>query len=98
MSDNKFERCEETDPNRCQGLIQKGTNGGQCYYKAVPGSQFCLMHGGGKQADENKRAGLKNYRLQQYGERVGDFANNPEIKNIREEIGILRMTLETLLN
>jgi len=98
MSENKFERCAEDDPNRCQGMIQSGTNAGQCFYKAVPNAKYCIMHGGAAQANANKKNALANYRLQQYSERVGELANNPEIKNLREEIGILRMTLESLLN
>src|SRR5687767_15060086 len=92
--DNKFERVEDTHPNRCHGIIPEG----QCHYKAVEGCQFCLMHGGGKQASVNKANQLKNYRLQQYQERVGELSNNPEIKNLREEIGIIRMLLESILN
>lgn len=96
MADNKFTRVErEDDPNRCQGIAG---GKGQCWYVAVPGCKFCIMHGGGKQADENKKSALKNYQLTQYAERVGALATNPNIKDLREEIGILRMTLETVLN
>lgn len=97
MAETKFTVCDPTDPNRCQG-IRQGESGGQCVYLAVPGCKFCLMHGGGTQANENKKAKLKNYQLTQYAERVGDLSNNPEIKNLREEIGILRMTLENVIN
>lgn len=97
MAEAKFTVCDPTDPNRCQG-IRQGDSGGQCVYLSVPGCSFCLMHGGGTQASQNKKNALKNYQLTKYAERVGDLANNPEIKNLREEIGILRMTLESLLN
>lgn len=97
MAENKFIRCAEDDPRRCQAVI-RGSQAGQCFYKAVDNCDYCPMHGGGKQENLNKKAALAGYRLTQYGERVGDFANSPEIKNLREEIGIVRMTLETLLN
>jgi hypothetical protein len=98
MSDNKFERCErEDDPLRCQG-IGNGNGVGQCMYRHVPGSQYCPRHGGGVQLNKNKEAALKNYKLTQYQARVGELSTNPEIKNLREEIGILRMTLENILN
>lgn len=97
MADNKFTVCDEKDPHRCQG-IKHGDNGGQCIYLSVPGCNFCIMHGGGSQAHANKKNALKNYQLTQYAERVGDLSNNPEIKNLREEIGILRMTLENVIN
>lgn len=95
--DNKYERCDERDPNRCQG-VTRGQSSRQCPFKAVENSKFCPMHGGTPQIDLNKKAALAQYRLQQYGQRVSDFANNPEVKNLREEIGILRMTLETVIN
>lgn len=98
MSDNKFERCEETDPNRCQGIIRSGPAAGQCWFKAIPNSKFCIRCGGASQAAKNENTLLRNYRLQQYAARVGELASNSEIKSLREEIGIVRMTLESLLN
>jgi hypothetical protein len=96
--DNKFERVkDEKDPDRCQGIVQGGPNAGQCYYKAVAGSKFCPMHCG-RSAHESKKNELKNYQLRQYRDRVGDLANSSAIKDLREEIGIVRMVLETLLN
>lgn len=96
-SDVVYERVAETDPNRCQGIIG-GSQAGQCNYKAVPGCKFCMMHGGSGQASDNKKGALKNYRIQQWGEQIGDKANSSDIKSLREEIGILRMLMETTLN
>lgn len=98
MADNGFERVPDDHPNRCQGIVATGHNAGQCWYKAVPNSTFCPRCGGAPQINKNEAMALKNYRLKQYAERVGSLANNPEIKNLREEIGITRMVLETLLN
>jgi hypothetical protein len=97
MAENKFERVAEDDPRRCQAVIQSGSHAGQCFYKAVEHGTYCLMHGGGKQESIHKKALVSQYRLQQYSERVADFACNPEVKNLREEIGITRMVLETLI-
>lgn len=98
-SDNKFERCErEDDPDRCQGNNRGHHTGSQCMYKRVPGCTYCIRHGGYVQVEKNKKAELKNYRLTHYQARVGDLSNHPEIKNLREEIGILRMVLESVLN
>ena len=94
MSDNKFTRIkDENDPDRCQGV----TAHGQCWFVKIEGCNFCIMHGGGKQADENKKTQLRNYQLTRLAERVGQFSNNPNIKDLRDEIGILRMTLEKIL-
>lgn len=98
MADFTFERCEATDPNRCQGIIRSGPSAGQCFFKAVPNSTFCPRCGGASQHNKNEQVALRNYRLTQYAARVGELAGNSEIKSLREEIGIVRMTLETLLN
>lgn len=92
------ERVAETDPRRCQGIVQNGSKAGQCEYKAVENSLYCMMHGGNKAVESNKKNGLKNYRIQQWGERIGELANNPNIKSLTEEIGVLRMLLEETLN
>jgi hypothetical protein len=92
-----YERVAPDDPRRCHA-VNVGMSRDQCPMKAVDGSKFCRLHGGINQENLNKKAALSNYRLQQYSERVADFANNPEVKNLREEIGIIRMTLENLLN
>lgn len=93
----RFIRVEEDDPNRCQA-VNVGPSKDQCRLKAVQGGLFCPLHGGINQEMKNREAALAGYRLQQYSERVADFASNPEIKNLRAEIGIIRMTLENLLN
>lgn len=93
----RFIRVEDDDPTRCHA-VNVGSSRDQCHFQAVPNSHYCPLHGGGKQEDLNKKAALAGYRLQQYQERVGEFAHNPEIKNLRAEIGILRMTLENVLN
>lgn len=56
------------------------------------------MHGGTPQLDKNKQYQVAKYRLEQYGARVKEFAGDDMIKSLRDEIGILRMTLETLVN
>jgi rubredoxin len=98
MAELTFERCEATDPHRCQGIVRSGPAAGQCFFKAVPNSTFCPRCGGGSQAVKNEQVALRNYKLTQYAERVGQLAGNSEIKSLREEIGIVRMTLESLLN
>lgn len=96
--DNKYERCSETDPMRCQGIVPTGHKAGQCHYKAVQGSKFCPMHAGPAVLNAQAKLHLAKYRLEQYGMRVNEFAGDDNIKSLRDEIGILRMTLETLVN
>ena len=89
---SKFERISgEFDPDRCQA------NGGQgqCPFKRVPPSIYCTRHQmGGIENAEN----IKTYRLAQWTARTKDFVNDGEIKSLRAEIGIARMTLENILN
>ncbi len=92
---SKYERItDEKDPRRCEGII--GT--GQCIYVRVVGSKFCIAHGGHNAVNAEKSKELRNYKLRQYQERVGELANSTDIKSLREEIGIVRMTLENVLN
>lgn len=80
-------------PNRCKAVNNKG----QCLLMAMEGKEFCKAHIGGQIGIDKKRE-LKKYRLRQWNERVSEFANDGEIKSLNEEIGILRLTLETTLN
>jgi len=83
----------EADPERCQS-----TNAvGQCRYKAVPGLKACRLHAGPQLARLEKKK-IWNYNLTRYRARIEAFAENPEAKSLREEIGVLRMLLETTLN
>lgn len=92
--ENKFTRVAETDPDRCQGVFR----GGQCPYKAHPGSKYCLMHGGNKAAESARKKDIHDFKLTQWQERMDEFAGSARVKSLRGEIGITRMTLEKVLN
>ena len=88
----KLEITNYDDPECCTA-INRDTNR-RCTYKCEEGSAFCPKHNRGQKAKN-----LRNYRLSQLTcQRVGEFATNPEIKSLREEIGITRMVLEKILN
>lgn len=89
------------DPNRCQA----GNNitGEQCINKGVllpDGSygKYCAIHGGVSEIENIKTAELKNYNLTKFRARISQMANSEGIKSLRDEIGIMRMMLETLIN
>lgn len=98
---------DEADPERCQGLNKPRTNIGgkggqdegspQCLFKRVKGSNFCPRHGGGAALAKAKKEETRNYHLGKWSMRVNQFADNPEIKSLREEIGIVRMMIETVV-
>lgn len=71
------------DPQRCQAV----TSTGQCNLKATPGKNYCIAHGG---------AG--NYKLRKWDPLVREKAQSPGLKNLTEEIAILRVLLEQKLN
>jgi len=91
---------DDADPQRCQGYTAQrhnGAGGGQCFYKAIAPGKYCQRHGGHLTAAKNKQEKVRNYNLTKWRIRVNQFADNPEIKSLREEIGIIRMMIETVL-
>jgi len=92
--EQKFIRCAEDDPNRCQAF---GRNG-QCPFRAVEGGHVCQRHGGNTVENRVETANLRNYYLTRYHEKVARLSNQPEIKSLRDEIGIVRMIVESKLN
>lgn len=92
--ERKFEVVEPDDPRRCQAVHGKG----QCKYKAVDGSDRCPMHGGNHGADAARKQVLHAYRLAKWQASVDHFAGDDDVKNLRGEVGVLRTTLEELLN
>ena len=83
--DHPSERCESTGKDA------------QCPYKKVANTNYCPRHGANKALIVQKTERLRNYRLAKWRNRVGEFADSPGIKSLRDEIGILRLTLETML-
>lgn len=84
--------CDE-DPERCENVDGHG----QCRYKRAKPSAFCPRHGGNQALAAQEKEKIRNYQLGKWRTRVNQFADNPEVKSLREEIGILRMMLETVL-
>lgn len=95
-----FEKAEyESHPNRCQAVNAQG----QCRNLGIQlpdgtRTQNCLAHGGNKQVAKREAEGLRNYRLTKWNAKVQRFGNQPDIKSLRDEIGILRLLMEERLN
>lgn len=95
MIENKFTRIERDDqPNRCQAVHGHG----QCQYVSLEGSNYCAMHGGNKAQEAAKKKVQRGYNLAQWQNRVDDFSDGDNVKNLRAEIGILKMLLENVVN
>lgn len=93
MADNKFTRCEPDNPHRCQGMGAKA----QCPYLAVEGSKYCPMHGGQAAVKAAEQQRKRLYNLAKWSEQIGEHADHPQAKSLREEIGILRILLEGVM-
>lgn len=84
----KLELVDEDSPERCIHLNKLGK---QCLYRKMPGFDTCKKH------SHNYAKLQKNYRLEQWQNRVSEFSESSELKSLKEEIGILRLVLESIL-
>ena len=94
--DNKFKRwniSEQHPKERCEATV---TNG-QCPYTKAEGTNYCPMHGSNSGRIAKQQETIRNYRLARWQQRIDEFADNDQIKSLREEIGILRMMMEEML-
>lgn len=96
LVDKKLEKVDQFSPDRCQGMIRNG----QCPFKKEPNSDYCAVHISKKAANEDQHINktLRNYHLAKWQNRINEFADNSEVKSLREEIGISRMILENILD
>ena len=69
-----------------------------CRHVKYKKSDFCSHHGGIKSDDLKQRAAAHSYQLETYQARLDVLAYDPNIKNLRGEIGILRMLITTRLD
>jgi len=91
---NPYERVADNSPNRCQGDITYG----QCQLIRMPGSSYCIMHGGPGTKNREAKDNLRNYRLTKFNARIGELGSNANVKSLRDEIGIMRMLVEEKIN
>ena len=83
------------DPMRCQAVNRFG----QCLNKATKEGGFCPAHGGNRAVDSQKAETKRLYNLSKYRARLAELdAPNQHVKNLREEIGILRIVMEEIVN
>ena len=82
---------------RAETLEEKCVTDG-CINKHEPNSQHCLVHGGNKGTESASSNLLRNYRLTKHASRCGELRHSSGLKDLRDEIAILRMMLEEKLN
>lgn len=88
---------DSTRIQRTSDVTQQCEKPGCVNLKEV-GSNFCLVHGGNMGAVNICNQSLRNYRLTQYGVRCGELRGSSGLKDLRDEVAILRMVLEQKLN
>ena len=93
MVERKLIRVEADDPRRCQSNVWNG----QCPFQAADGTDRCPMHNAGNVQKERKES-LRAYQLGKWQAQVDRHADNDQVKSLRGEIGIARMTLETIIS
>jgi hypothetical protein len=86
-------RCAENDPHRCQSM----TENGQCPFLAVPPTEYCVIHGNHSVRKEETTA-LYEFTRTEVLDRLKKFRAHPEAMKLTTELGVLRLTLEALLN
>lgn len=91
--DNKFERVEPDDPKRCQSVGQHG----QCPFKAVDPSKYCLRHGATLAIKKENIEQVRVYNLAIWQSALEKHTDNPNIKSLREEVGIMRIVLQSII-
>ena len=84
-----MDRAKEEE-SRCQFRNCQHTRNGM--------STFCTHHGGVVSDSALQKKAANVYRLQLFQARVDQFSTDPDIKNLRGEISILRLLIETKLN
>lgn len=82
------------EDRRCEKMLSDGQ---RCQYKATEHGDYCTMHGGHRADKEAVKQTMRGYRLAQWHTRVSEFAEGEGIKSLRDEIGIMRMTLEAIM-
>lgn len=86
---SKFEVVAYDDPDACAL--------GGCKYKKHPDSEYCPRHMG-RGAGDTKDGELQNYLLTKFKSRVEGKVYSTRLKSLIEEIGILRLVLESVIN
>lgn len=82
----------EDDPRRCQAV--SGTR--QCHFQSEEGFDYCSHHSSGQRV-KLKNDEKKQYLLTRWRAEIDRFANHSQVKSLREEIGILRLLMQSTL-
>lgn len=71
---------------------------GQCEYIAVEGGNKCMLHGGAIIRKSIVKQNLYERLAREYRDRMNEFKNHDAHFSLQEEIGILRLSVEAIMN
>lgn len=100
LNPNQLMRVEHGDRNQCEATHANY----QCPYRAMgtrqldgtwKGPKYCTRHA--RVSSGKDDSSLRMYRVAQWQEAIQNKADHPRLKSLREEIGILKLTLESKL-
>jgi chromosome segregation ATPase len=81
----------QTDEERCHAIVAGRR---QCHLKRCDGFKWCPVHGGARAIQSKGKRDLYKFRSEQYRGRFAALAGSDHIKNLRDEIAVLRMLLQ----
>lgn len=94
----KLERVVDAhDPLRCGGV---GTaSGDQCWFRVMPGTKNCILHGGSAIQAILRRKAKKLYEITKYRAKLDRLEGEglEVASRLTEELAILRMSLEAMV-
>lgn len=90
-----IQRVGVDHPDVCRG----NTGAGPCEFLQVPGSPYCPVHGSSTSQISAEKAELRQYKLNSiFATRAKDFHKSNNVKNLGDEIALMRTTLEAVFN
>lgn len=94
LPQGKFTRCDEDDPRRCQDIDKSG----QCPYLSEPGLNKCVRHASFEKVQLEKAAVKQHYKFKYNAQRISELSQGDAVKDLREEIGVIKMMIEEFMN
>jgi hypothetical protein len=93
--DNGFIHAYDTGRPRCLG---PSASNGQCPFEPLPGTDYCHRHSGSFEKRRNEEKAKFRYNLGKAQALAEQFAFDPEIKSLRDEIAVSRVLLQELFD
>lgn len=84
---------DDSELERCDYM----TSNGQCPYKRVAGTNRCEIHAYHNNQQTLQTQARRIYLAAQWAAQTGPFETPEQVKNLREEIGILKLTLMKIM-